>query len=104
MKLASTIDAQQFDKFEPLLADVRLDKHSALLGSFMINFRRITMLYMAMKVHNRQQIQVLVFLSLNFVSFTYVLLVRPFDKAHLNFLNIFNEGIGLLVAYFLLPL
>ena len=45
-----------------------------------------------------------VYLLLNFVSFCYMVIVKPFEHTHLNVLNIVNELIGLLAAYWLLPL
>lgn len=101
---ASHIDASSFESYEPLLSDLSLDKRSALLGSTLINIRRLTMLYMAMFVHERQWLQIQVFIQLNFLSFVYVLVVRPFDRAYLNFLNILNESIVLVVSYCILPL
>ena len=101
---ASHIDAGSFKAYEPLISDVRLDKRSALLGNTLINVRRLTMLYMAMFVQERQWLQTQVFIQLNFLSSGYVLVVRPFDRAYLNFLNILNESIVLVVSYCILPL
>ena len=47
---ASRIDSRKFDKYEPLVEDLRLDKRSALLQSFLINVKRLVILYMAMFV------------------------------------------------------
>ena len=54
---------------------MRLDKPSALLQSTLINIKRLVILYMAMFVENKQWIQLQCFITLNFVSFTYVLVV-----------------------------
>ena len=62
------------------------------------------MLFMAMFVTNRQWLQLQIFIALNFLSFAYVVVISPFSTAYVNNLNIFNEGIGMLAAYFLLPL
>eukprot|EP00353_Schmidingerella_taraikaensis_P002382 CAMPEP_0185597776 /NCGR_PEP_ID=MMETSP0434-20130131/81580_1 /TAXON_ID=626734 ORGANISM="Favella taraikaensis, Strain Fe Narragansett Bay" /NCGR_SAMPLE_ID=MMETSP0434 /ASSEMBLY_ACC=CAM_ASM_000379 /LENGTH=105 /DNA_ID=CAMNT_0028226589 /DNA_START=1109 /DNA_END=1426 /DNA_ORIENTATION=- len=62
------------------------------------------MLYMAMFIEDMQWLQLQVFIMLNFISLTYQIAVRPYEKSGLNFLNIFNELIGLLASYFLLPL
>ena len=70
----------------------------------LINMRRLTMLFMAMFVKERQWLQVMVFIALNFISLICVVVVRPFDTNFLNFLNIFNESMGLIAAYLMLPL
>jgi len=62
------------------------------------------MLAMAMFVNEKQWLQLQVFILLNFVSLTYQVVVRPYEKAELNFLNIFNESVGLVASYLLLPL
>ena len=62
------------------------------------------MLYMAMFVHDMQWVQMQAFILFNFMSMTYQVSVSPYDIGHLNFLNQFNELIGLLASYFLLPL
>ena len=47
---ASRIDPSKFEKYEPLMEDLRLDKRSALLQSFLTNIKRLVILYMAMFV------------------------------------------------------
>ena len=51
-----------------------------------------------------QWVQLQLFITLNFVSLSYQLVVRPYDKPELNFLNIFNELIGLIVSYIILQM
>ena len=49
---ASRISEGQFAKFEPLIEDIRTDNRAAMFGFFLINTRRVTMLMMAMYVHD----------------------------------------------------
>ena len=83
---------------------MRADKQAAMFGFLLINVRRLTMLFMAMFIHDMQWLQIQAFILFNFVSLTYQVQVCPYDLRHLNFLNHFNETIGLLASYFLLPL
>ena len=62
------------------------------------------MLYIAMFVLGLQWLQLHIFIALSHVSVIYVVAVRPYETTLLNFLNIFNEIVGLLAGYFLLPL
>ena len=48
IKRASTINASQFEKYEPLVQDLRKDSKLAMFSSFYINIRRLSLLYMAM--------------------------------------------------------
>ena len=98
------MNANDFVKYAPLLEDLRLEKQSAVFGNALTIVRRLTMLYMAMFVLNRQWIQLQLFIALNFLSVTYVVTVRPFESRLLNFLNLINEVIGLLASYMILPL
>ena len=41
---------------------------------------------------------------MNFVALVYIIDVKPFEKAELNFLNIINEIIGLFGSYIVLEL
>lgn len=75
-----------------------------MLGNITLNMRRLTMLFMAMFVIKLQWLQLQLFILLNFVSLTYIIVVRPFVTKHLNVLNGFNETFGLLIAYLLLPM
>ena len=75
-----------------------------MLGNITLNMRRLTMLFMAMFVIKLQWLQLQLFILLNFVSLTYIIVVRPFVTEHLNVLNGFNETFGLLIAYLLLPM
>ena len=61
------------------------------------------MLSMAMFVYNLQWLQLQTFLLLNLTSLTFLATVQPFESNFINRLNIVNELIGLLCAYFLLP-
>ena len=49
-------------------------------------------------------IQTQMFIGLSFGSFVYALTVRPFESTQANLLKVFNELIGLLIAYLLLAL
>jgi len=83
---------------------MRKDRQGALHGSLIITLRRLTMLYMAMFVQRQQVFQMQVFMQLNFIALTYSVVLRPFEKAELNLLSIFNESIGLLASYFILTI
>ena len=101
---ASRMNKNDFDKYAPFLENLNLEKQSAYFSDTLIIVRRLTMLYMAMFVLNRQWIQLQLFIALNFLSVTYVVTVRPFESRLLNFLNLINEMIGLLASYMILPL
>ena len=101
---ASRMNKNDFDKYAPFLENLNLEKQSAYFGDTLIIVRRLTMLYMAMFVLNRQWIQLQLFIALNLFSVTYVVSVRPFDSTLLHFLNLFNEVISLLASYMILPL
>jgi len=65
---ASRIKTAQFEKYAPLIKDMRQDKCAAMSGFLVINLRRTTMLLMAMFVRERQWLQLHVFIALNFLS------------------------------------
>ena len=52
MRKASTIDEKQFSVYEPLVKNLRLDSNLAMFSNLFINFRRLTMLYMAMFIRD----------------------------------------------------
>ena len=62
------------------------------------------MLLMAMFVLKMQWLQLQLFIALSLVAVIYVIACRPYETKLLNFLNIFNEIIGLAAGYLLLPL
>ena len=45
-----------------------------------------------------------VFIAVNFFSLTYLVLVWPYENDRLNYMNIFNGVISLVVSYLILPL
>ena len=75
-----------------------------MFGFFLINIRRLTMLSLAMNIKDMGWLQLQVFIQLNFVALVYIIDVKPFEKAELNFLNIINEIIGLFGSYIVLEL
>ena len=70
----------------------------------MLNLRRLTMLFMAMFVIEQQWLQLHLFIALNFLAISYVVIIKPFEKQELNVTNGLNETVGLFVAYLLLPM
>ena len=104
LKKADKYNEDDYQKYLPLIGNIRKDSHAGMFLFLMISMRRIVMLYLAMYVRGMPWLQLQIFIQLNFISFTYVFAVRPFERADLNFLNIFNEMIGLLASYCLLPL
>ena len=62
------------------------------------------MLYMAMFVLNLQWLQLHTFILLSLIAVTHTSTVRPFESTLVNFLNIFNELIGLIAGYLILHL
>ena len=75
---SSKIDEGQFEKYEPLLDDIKTDNRAAMLGFLLINSRRLVMLFMAMFVEDKQWVQIQLFIFLNFLSLTYQVTVNPF--------------------------
>ena len=98
------INADQFEKYQPLIDEVRTDSRIALSNNFFINIRRLTMLYMAMFVIGMSWLQVIVFMLLNFLSLCYLVTVRPYTDRSVNMLNTMNEAFSLLVSYFVLAI
>ena len=62
------------------------------------------MLLMAMFVLQMQWLQLQLFIAFSLVAVIYVIAYKPYETTLLNFLNIFNEIIGLVAGYLLLPL
>ena len=56
----------------------------------------------ALLIMSNRWVQLQLFIALNFVSFAYSLVVKPFSSLMLNKLNAFNEMCALLIAYILL--
>ena len=54
MERACEIKGKEFVKFKPLYKSVRMESQAAILGNFMLNLRRLTMLFMAMFVIGQQ--------------------------------------------------
>ena len=101
---ASRISQAQFDKFMPLLLDLRLEKRGSILSIVIISFRRLILLFMAFFVIRKPWLQVMSFMLLSFISLSFMLVVRPYNSAIINNSNIFNEFFSLLASYFLLEL
>ena len=101
---SADIDADQFNKYQPLIDEVRSDSRIALSNNFFINIRRLTMLYMAMFVLGMGWLQVLAFMGLNFLSLCYLVTVSPYTDKSVNMLNTMNEAFSLLVSYFILSI
>ena len=102
IRRASTINERQFEKYEPLVQDLRKDSKLAMFSSFYINIRRCTLLYMAMFLTIEMGwLQVLIFMSQNLISTVFLLVVMPYEELFNNLLNIFNEVISLIIAYYI---
>ena len=103
IKRGAKLMASEYQKYEPFVEDLKKNHQNAMHVSCIINLRRIVMLMMAMFIFNLQWLQLQIFTLLNLTSLTFIATVQPFQIDLLNRLNIFNELIGLLCAYFLLP-
>ena len=104
VECAFRIDKQHFEKYAPLLKDLKLEKPYSTYGNLLTIVRRLNMLVMAMFILDRQWLQLQVFIALNLISVIYAVAVMPYDTSLLNFLSIFNEVIGLVASYFMIPL
>jgi len=101
---AARIDRRMLRKYEPFIDEMRHDSLLAMLGTPLMNLRRLVLLLMAMFVVNKQWLQLWVFIHLNLLSLVYVVVVKPRQPSILNYSDTFNEVIGLVVAYFILVL
>ena len=79
LKRASTIDSSSFQKYSVLVSDLRKDSPAAFMSTLILSIRRCTLLYMAMFVVGKQWLQVLLFMSMNVFSLTYLVAVNPFE-------------------------
>ena len=102
IKKSESIKADQFVVFEPLVSDLRKDSRVAMFSSFFILIRRLTLLYMAMFVHEMQWLQVMTFMAQNLISVCFLIIVMPYEDKKNNYLNIFNEVLSVLVSYFII--
>jgi len=98
---ASKIDEAQFEKFAPLVENMRPDSLLATFNNTFITVRRLLMLYMAMFIIGQQWLQVLTFMTMNVLSMCYLLIAFPFDSKLMNFLSLFNEASALVISYFI---
>ena len=99
IKQAELVDENRLKKYEPLIADMRKDSRLALMNTFIITIRRLTLLYMAMFITEWTWLTVLVFMIQNLLSLVYLLHVMPYVTKSQNNLNILNESVSLLVSY-----
>ena len=50
LDIADSLDEGSYEKFQPLVQDIRLESRTAMFNFMLINVRRVTMLFMAMFV------------------------------------------------------
>ena len=83
------------------MTDLRKDSKLAMFSSLFINIRRVSLLYMAMFILGKGWLQVITFIALNLLSACFLVSVMPYEEPYNNYLNIFNECISLVVAYYI---
>ena len=78
-KKAKKINKDKFKIYEPLVEGLRHDSRAALFNNLMINFRRLSLLYLVMSIEGHPWIQILSFMVQNLVSLAFLIAVRPYD-------------------------
>ena len=81
-----------------------MEKYSQTYVQSIKIIRRLALLYTAMFVENQRWIQLHIFIILNLVALTHIVVTKPLETRFFNFQNIFNEGLCILVAYMIIPL
>lgn len=101
VRSVSLVNRKSLEKYDALVSDLRQDSSAAFLNTVIISVRRCTLLYMAMYVVGQQWLQVLLFMSMNVISLTYIVAVQPFENFKMNVLSTLNEFFALLISYFI---
>ena len=81
------------------MTGMRHNSQFSLYHDFMINIRRMLLLYLAMFLPTWLTLNVMTFLVTCLISLIYLLNFKPFESPQENKIRIFNELILLLVAY-----
>ena len=101
---ASRIQTKQFSKYEPLVENLRKDSRVAMFNNAFTILRRVTLLYMAMFILNKQWLQVLIFTSLSLSSLVFFLATKPYEERSSNVIFEFNDLINLMCAYLIMQI
>lgn len=96
---ASSIKEGQFEKYSPLVEDLRHDSLVSMFSNIFITVRRLLMLYLAMFIVKQQWSQVLSFMAMNLISLCFLVIAMPFENSLMNYVGLFNEGIALFISY-----
>jgi len=89
-------------RFESLFNNIRADSTAALLFTPFFLLRRLLVVMAAVFMPIKSGYHVQVFTALSVFMISYLILAKPFNSKLLNILEVFNEGVVLTSAYFLI--
>ena len=82
-----------------MIGGLKHTSRMALLNSFLLIGRRISLLYIAMFIFQNAWLHICLYMITNMLFLAYLVALMPFESSLMNRLRIFNECTSLIIAY-----
>lgn len=97
--LATTINKDYYAIYKPVYDGLRKSSLLQLMFNCFMMIRRLCLVYVAMFYRHQPWLQLIIFTTLSACSLFYLQNVWPMKNRNLNYLNMFNEGVTLVISY-----